>query len=100
MPLPNSSLISLYCTAHSAFTDDALIANNMNVKPGGAIHKMHDTIIPVDNLNPKLYSKPQTMVFVKNLLPDNLNYKHHSEPKGFSKSGTISQQQMVNSRHM
>ncbi|EUC56568.1 DDE family endonuclease, partial [Rhizoctonia solani AG-3 Rhs1AP] len=51
-------------SAHNAFADDALVANRMNVKAGGKNAKpMHDTFIPMNNPNPQLRGKLQSMVY-------------------------------------
>ena len=69
-------------TTHSAFDDNALNANEMNVKPGGKQHVMHSTIIPVDNPNPHLCGQVQLMIFDDDLPPDNFNYEFCGQPKG------------------
>ena len=67
-------------TAHGAFDDDALNANEMNVKPGGKQHSMHSTIIPDDNPNPHLRSQVQLMIFNDDLPPDDPDYEFHGQP--------------------
>ena len=69
-------------TAHSAFADDALNANEMNVRPGGKQWLMHPTTIPNDNANPEFRNKPQTMVFSKDLPESHPDYEFRGQAKG------------------
>jgi len=39
-------------SAHEGFAEDALNVNHMNVNPGGKQKRLHDTIIPLSNLDP------------------------------------------------
>ena len=69
-------------TAHGAFAEDALNANEMNVRPGGKQQCMHSTTIPSDNLNPDLCAKPQTMIFDSDLPPGHKDYEFRGQAKG------------------
>ena len=68
--------------AHRAFAKDALNTKEMNVKPGGKQRAMHDTLIPMDNLNLLLRGQVQTMVFPANLSPGHPDHAFHGQPKG------------------
>ena len=69
-------------TAHSAFSNNALNVNEMNVRPGGKQCFMHPTIIPQDNPHPELRGTVQMMVFDENLPPDDPNYEFRGMQKG------------------
>ena len=69
-------------TAHGAFNDNALKANEMNVKPGGKQHVMHSMIIPDDNPNPHLWGQVQSMIFDDDLAPNDPNHRFRGQPKG------------------
>ena len=43
---------------------------------------MHDMVIPHDNLNPELQGRAQQMVFPKDLVVDDPDYKYKGQPKG------------------
>ena len=51
---PNCIVIFVFdrSSAHEGFADNALNINNMNVNPGGKQRKLHDTVIPLNNLDP------------------------------------------------
>ena len=72
-------------SAHGAFAKDALNAKEMNVRPGGKQRKMHDTAIPMDNLNPSLHGMPQMMVFPVNLPSEHPNHAFCGQPKGMQR---------------
>ena len=40
-------------SAHEGFVKDALNVNSINLNPGGKQKKLHDTIIPLNNLDPE-----------------------------------------------
>lgn len=63
-------------SAHNAYASNALNARKMNVSPGGKQPVMHDTMIPLNNPNPALQGKHQSMIF------DHTHPKHPNEPKG------------------
>lgn len=63
-------------SAHNAYANDALNARKMNVGPGGKQPRMHDTIIPTDNLLAHLRGQHQSMVF------DSTHTDHPNGPKG------------------
>jgi hypothetical protein len=69
-------------TAHGVFDDDALNANEMNVKPGEKQCAMHSMIIPDDNPNPHLHGQVQSMIFDDDLPPDDHDHEFHGQPKG------------------
>ena len=71
--------------AHGAFNDNALNANEMNVKPGGKQCVMHSTIIPDDNPNPHLWGQVQLMIFNDDLTSDDPNYEFCGQPKGMKR---------------
>ncbi|KAF8666923.1 hypothetical protein RHS04_09382 [Rhizoctonia solani] len=51
-------------SAHNAFADNALVASQMTVNGAGKNSKaMHNTFIPMDNPNPALRGKHQSMVY-------------------------------------
>jgi hypothetical protein len=69
-------------TAHAAFADDALNANEMNVRPGGKQRAMHPTNIPDNNPHVHLRGMVQTMVFDEDLSPEHPDYEFRGKPKG------------------
>jgi hypothetical protein len=81
--------------AHNAFANDALVANQMNVGPGGKNAKpMHETHIPMDNPSPELRGKVQSMVYppghadagklkgMRNVLDERAYWSHWIEALG------------------
>lgn len=72
-------------TAHGAFADDALNANEMNVNPGGKQRKMHSTVIPDNNPNVHLRGVVQEMVFDPNLPPTHPDYPLRGQAKGMKR---------------
>ena len=69
-------------TAHAAFADDALNANEMNVQPGGKQRAMHPTNIPDNNSHVHLRGTVQTMMFDENLPPEHPDFEFRGKPKG------------------
>ena len=69
-------------SAHGAFAKNALHVKGINVQPGGKQHRMHDTFIPNNNLNPSLHGIHQMMVFPEDLPPSHPDYKFCGQPKG------------------
>ena len=88
--------------AHGAFTKDALNAKDMNVRPGGKQHLMHNTSILVDNSNLELHGKWQMMVFLSDLPPHHPDFALHGQGKGMhhvlEEHGLISVLQVANGR--
>lgn len=68
-------------SAHRSLAENALTATKINVKPGGKVPKMHDTVIPMDNPH-GCGRQVQKMVFDKPLLDNHLHKEFEGQPKG------------------
>jgi len=62
--------------AHEGYAEDALNISNMNINPGGKQRKMHDTIIPLGNLDPAPGKEDTCGQLQRMCFPDD-----HSDPK-------------------
>ena len=69
-------------SAHGAFAKNALNTKEMNVRPGGRQRAMYNILILMDNLNPSLCGKVQTMFFPADLPPGHPDYAFYGQPKG------------------
>lgn len=75
---PNTTGVFFFdqSSAHQAFAPNALVAQNMNINPGGKQPALHSTRIPHHNPNPGLRGRVQSMVYGSDH-PD-----HPDQPKG------------------
>jgi hypothetical protein len=70
-------------SAHEGFAENSLNVNNMNLNPGGKQRKLHNTVIPLNNLGPApgeedTHSQTQWMSFPD----DHDDLKLRGQPKG------------------
>ncbi|KAJ7648975.1 hypothetical protein DFH06DRAFT_996741 [Mycena polygramma] len=68
-------------SAHGSLAKDALTTTKMNVKPGGKVPEMRETVIPSDNPHGR-GGQPQKMTFDKNLPDDHPHKEFEGQPKG------------------
>ncbi len=82
---PNTTAVFVFdrSSAHGSYAEDALNINSMNIKPGEKQKKLHDTIIPHNNLDPAPGEEDTCGQLQQMCFPnDHKDLKLRRQPKG------------------